>query len=104
MGTFPVVVPQAVPPKNIWFISLCRSRECERPQDADVSVNFPIAGFNLYEVSPDHGSHASSAKRSPRISVAVFLALAVLSWSTVGSCPAPSPTRWHCRTGSPDTL
>merc|ERR1719222_1740894 len=48
---FPVVVPQIVPSKNIWFISLCRTRECERPGDEDVSVNFPIAGFNLYEVS-----------------------------------------------------
>jgi hypothetical protein len=55
---FPVLVPcctQAdMPRDNVWYLSLCQSRSCRKPTDTgSVLVAFPMAGFNLGELSPE---------------------------------------------------
>jgi hypothetical protein len=50
---FPVMMPVNVPQVNLWFISLCDDRECAQPDDRSVKVSFPLAGFNINEISPE---------------------------------------------------
>ena len=50
---FPVMIPNEMPRDNIWIISLCDDRSCRSPDDPTVRAYFPMAGFNLYERSPD---------------------------------------------------
>jgi len=54
---FPVRVPccqpSDLPKKNIWFLSLCRERDCTSPEHRSVVVSFPMAGFGINELAPD---------------------------------------------------
>lgn len=55
---FPVIVPQNLPPWNIWQLVLCRRNDCA---DQYVLVTFSQAGFRFGEVSPGQVKTESSA-------------------------------------------
>lgn len=68
--SFPVLVPCCtpvdMPRNNVWYLSLCQTRECLRPTDPTVIVALPMAGFNLGELPGERqrGALAGSMKTS----------------------------------------
>jgi hypothetical protein len=54
---FTVLVPCCtsadMPRNNVWDLSLCQDRSCRKPTGPNVLVSFPMAGFNLGELSPE---------------------------------------------------
>lgn len=86
--TFPALIPNRMPPFNVWQMTICiemfdehgRETGCDHPTDKAAVVTFPLAGFNLGEVHPDSGgraftSFASGARLGP---ACVFVALALV--------------------------
>lgn len=71
---FPVFVPKKMPASNIWVVSLCGlDGGCWSPYDADVLLNFPIAGFQIGEIHPLAAQDEEAAAGS--LVVAVIAAL-----------------------------
>jgi hypothetical protein len=69
---FPVIVPMIMPTTNIWVVSVCGiGGGCSSPNDQDVLLNFPLAGFQIGEIHP--------LTQQQRVSSALG-GLAVLAW------------------------
>jgi hypothetical protein len=56
VGTYgfslPVRVPVAMPPDNVWHLSLCSAVTCSSVDDAGVMISFILPGFRHGEVPP----------------------------------------------------
>jgi len=60
--SFPVIVPMIMPTTNIWVVSVCGiGGGCSSPNDADVLLSFPLAGFQIGQVHPLTGRKPVSA-------------------------------------------
>jgi len=61
---------------NYWSISLCFDRDCQQPDGQYIIVSFPIAGFQLYELSQETLRVTTNfAPRRARLSGEVFIPL-----------------------------
>jgi hypothetical protein len=70
--TFPVVVPSAIPAKNIWFLSLCSDQDCRTYLDESVEVSFPLAGFRHDESAPEALRVAVNPAERARLGVGAY--------------------------------
>jgi len=73
--SFPVLVPSTEMPRyNVWFFSLCSDRTCRDPRGRGVIVSFPMAGFQLNEVSPT-AARSETAGARPSLGVSLYIAI-----------------------------
>jgi len=65
--SFKVFVPSAasMPRNNFWYISLCSNKLCTKPGDNYTIISFPLAGFNLGQITTAMMSKAASALVPP---------------------------------------
>ncbi|CAE7298783.1 unnamed protein product [Symbiodinium sp. KB8] len=74
--SFPALVPPSMSNNNYWSISLCFDRDCQQPDGQYIIVSFPIAGFQLYELSQETLRVTTNfAPRRARLSGEVFIPL-----------------------------
>eukprot|EP00397_Hematodinium_sp_SG-2012_P005018 GEMP01005035.1.p1 GENE.GEMP01005035.1~~GEMP01005035.1.p1 ORF type:complete len:731 (+),score=154.13 GEMP01005035.1:195-2387(+) len=77
--TFPVYVPAQIPPYNVWIISICDAGGgCISSMDSSVRVAFPLAGFQIGQVSPDGSITRDSDGGAARVSSWIATAFAIL--------------------------
>jgi hypothetical protein len=67
---FPVLVPccsaEEMPDSNVWYLSLCSDQTCWDKEDSSVMVTFPLAGFQLGELSEQTNLSSEGAPRASR--------------------------------------
>eukprot|EP00416_Gambierdiscus_australes_P026186 CAMPEP_0171061042 /NCGR_PEP_ID=MMETSP0766_2-20121228/4177_1 /TAXON_ID=439317 /ORGANISM="Gambierdiscus australes, Strain CAWD 149" /LENGTH=259 /DNA_ID=CAMNT_0011516665 /DNA_START=13 /DNA_END=792 /DNA_ORIENTATION=- len=64
--TFPVTVPEQLPPYNVWALTFCKysaSISCLHAKDSDALMTFPLPGFDLGQYLPGTGAVQSGAMR-----------------------------------------
>jgi len=77
---FPVLVPvDNVPKVNVWYLSLCSERTCEKQMGRGTIVSFPMQGFALGEISPASLKVAANGARRPGAIIASFVLSALLT-------------------------
>lgn len=70
---FPIIVPMIIPTTNIWVVSVCGiGGGCASPNDADVKLSFPLAGFQIGEVHPLTGRKPIAAAGAFAVLAAIF--------------------------------
>jgi len=64
--SFPILVPPSasdMPRWNYWQLCLCTTRACKEPGDANVLVTFPLAGFQIGQVTTNALPGVGQARR-----------------------------------------
>merc|ERR1719191_1541962 len=72
---FPVIVPQTLPPWNVWEVILCKANDCNVWSDPtyNVLVSFSVVGFRFGQLGPRQQYAANAAGLAAALLFAIFV-------------------------------